>query len=98
VVTVAASVLAFAQPAWAHDAPEGSEWVMADWMFGSFVLFLGSGVLVFVVAWRRGLMRDVEMAKYPMLDIIEPDFYDPEWAIDDPPPNESDRAPTRENP
>ncbi len=70
---------------------------MADWMFGSFVLFLGSGVLVFVVAWRRGLMRDVEMAKYPMLDIIEPDFYEPEWATDDTERNESHRGWTREN-
>jgi hypothetical protein len=95
---VAGAVLTFVQPASAHDAPEGSEWVMADWMFGSFVLFLGSGVLVFVVAWRRGLMRDVEMAKYPMLDIIEPDFYDPEWAIEAPKHDESDRNPTREDP
>lgn len=71
---------------------------MADWMFGSFVLFLGSGVLVFVVAWRRGLMRDVEMAKYPMLDIVEPDFYEPEWAEGSTMHDEADRSANRENP
>ena len=52
----------------------------------------GSGVLVFVFAWRRGLMRDVEMAKYPILDIIEPDFYEPNGATDESEHNESHRG------
>lgn len=79
----AAVFMLSATPAWAHDAPEGSEWVMADWMFLSFVAFAGSALLVFVVARRRGLLSNLEDAKYHLLTIDEPDYYTPEWAIDD---------------
>lgn len=71
--------LAPAAPAMAHDAPEGSEWVMADWMFQSFLAFAGVAVLALVVARRRGLLSGVEDAKYAILDIDEPDYYTPAW-------------------
>jgi hypothetical protein len=36
-----------------------------------------------VVAARRGLLRDVEQAKYHILSIDEPDYYTPAWARED---------------
>jgi hypothetical protein len=72
-----------ASPAFAHEAPEGSEWVMADWMFMSFGAFAGTAILVFAIAWRRGLLSNLEDAKYYVLDIDEPDYYTPNWALAD---------------
>jgi len=80
---VFAAVLALAVPqvAFAHDAPEGSEWVMADWMFISFVAFAGLALLAFLVALKAGLLSNLEDAKYYILEIDEEqDYYTPEWA------------------
>lgn len=67
-------------PASAHDAPSGSEWVMADWMFLSFVIFAGAAFTAFIFALKSGLLSNLEDAKYYVLEIDEPDYYTPEWA------------------
>lgn len=73
------STLTFAQPALAapllHEAPEGSEWIMADWMFLSFVLFGGASFAAFLLALKAGLLSNLEDAKYYILEIDEADDY-----------------------
>ncbi len=73
-------LLITAAPVFAHDAPEGSEWIMADWMFLSFVLFAGAAFLAFLLALKSGLLSNLEDAKYHILEIDEEDYYTPEWA------------------
>lgn len=64
----------------AHEAPdEGAEWLMADWMLLSFLVFFGVALIVFIVAVRRKLLTNIEQAKYYILTIEEPDYYTPEW-------------------
>ena len=63
-----------------HEAPEGSEWVMADWMFLSFIIFAGASFIAFMLALKSGALSNLEDAKYPMLEIHEEDYYTPEWA------------------
>ena len=74
----------WAQPALAapvlHDAPDGSEWIMADWMFLSFVLFAGAAFVAFLWALKAGLLSNLEDAKHYILEIEEEDYYTPEWA------------------
>ncbi len=65
-------------PAFAHDGPEGAEWVMADWMFITFALFAGGALVAFVVALKMGLLSNLEDAKYQILTIDEPDYYSAE--------------------
>ncbi|MEJ2013026.1 MAG: hypothetical protein P8X64_12490 [Anaerolineales bacterium] len=73
-----------AQPALAaplaHEAPRGSEWIMADWMFLSFGIFAGVAFLAFLAALKRGLLTNLEDAKYYVLEIDEEDYYTPDWA------------------
>jgi hypothetical protein len=69
------------QPALAHEAPGGSEWIMADWMFLSFVIFAGVALLSLVVAIKSGWLSDLEGdAKHYILEIEEEDYYTPDWA------------------
>ena len=69
------------QPALAHEAPGGSEWIMADWMFLSFVIFAGVALLSLVVAIKSGWLSDLEGdAKHYVLEIQEEDYYTPDWA------------------
>lgn len=72
-------------PAQAHEQPEGTgaEWLMADWMLLSFLVFFLAALVVFVVAVRRGAFRNLEAAKYYLLTIEEPDYYTPAWARND---------------
>jgi hypothetical protein len=72
--------IVFAPACLAHDAPEGSEWVMADWMFLSFVIFGAAALLAFLLALKAGLLSNVEDAKYYILEIEEEDYYTPDWA------------------
>ena len=74
------AMLAATRPAFAHEAPAGSEWVMADWMFLSFVIFAGVAFIAFLVALKSGLLSNLEDAKYYILEIDEPDYYTPDWA------------------
>jgi hypothetical protein len=84
----AAALLALAGPfflpgvALAHDAPdEGpAAWLMADWMLLSFLVFFLAALTVFVVALRRGMLANLEDAKYHILSIDEQDYYTPDWA------------------
>ncbi len=71
-----------ASPASAHDAPDdgAAAWVMADWMLLSFMVFGSAALVCFVIAVRRGLMRNLEEAKRHILTIDEPDYYTPAWA------------------
>ena len=69
-----------ASPALAHDGPKGSEWVMADWMFLSFMLFAGSAFVVFLLVLKAGLLSNLEDAKLYVLQIEEEDYYTPDWA------------------
>lgn len=84
-IAVVAALMAFqVKPAFAapftHEAPPGSEWIMADWMFLSFIIFAGVSFLAFLVALKRGLLSNLEDAKYYVLEIEEEDYYTPEWA------------------
>jgi hypothetical protein len=63
-----------------HEAPEGSEWVMADWMFLSFLIFAGASFIAFLLALKSGLLSNIEDAKYYILEIDEQDYYTPAWA------------------
>ncbi len=76
-------LLASVSPVFAHEVPDGSEWVMADWMLLSFVSFFGAALIVFLIAVRRGLFRHLEDAKYHLLSVDEPDYYTPDWAKED---------------
>ena len=65
----------------AHDAPDdGAEWLMADWMLLSFLVFFGVALIAFVIAMKRGLLSNLEQTKYYLLTIDEPDYYTPDWA------------------
>ncbi len=64
-----------ANPALAHDTPDGSEWVMADWIFITFAIFAGGALIAFVVALKKGLLSNIEDAKYQVLTIEEQDYY-----------------------
>jgi hypothetical protein len=77
-------MMTFAAPAWSHDQPEGRDasYVMADWMFWTFVLFGGSSLLGACVAWKLGFFRDMDDQRLVPLYIDEPDYYTPEWALD----------------
>lgn len=82
-------LLITAGPALAHEGPDdGAEWLMADWMLMSFLVFFAVALVVFVIALKRGYFSHLEQAKYYLLSIDEPDYYTPEWArqeeIDDP--------------
>ncbi len=74
-------LLVLAAPVLAHDAPDdGAEWLMADWMLLSFLVFFGVALVAFIIALRRGMLSNLEDAKYYILSIDEPDYYTPEWA------------------
>jgi hypothetical protein len=81
----AAVLLATAAPAWAHDQPDGAtaSFVMADWMFWTFVLFGGASFFGACAAWKLGHFRDMDDQRLVPLYIDEPDYYTPEWALDD---------------
>ena len=81
----AAVLLATAAPAWAHDQPDGTtaSFVMADWMFWTFVLFGGASFFGACAAWKLGHFRDMDDQRLVPLYIDEPDYYTPEWALDD---------------
>lgn len=73
--------LVAAKPAFASPWPgDGSEMIMADWLFFSFLAFFGVALVAFILAWRNGMLKDVEDAKYYILTIDEPDYYTPDWA------------------
>lgn len=71
--------LAVAAPS-AHEAPDGSEWIMADWMFLSFVIFTSTAFVAFIVALKAGLLSNLDAATYHVLEIEEQDYYTPDWA------------------
>lgn len=70
---------ALAAPA-LHEAPDGSEWIMADWMFLSFAIFAGVAFICFLLALKAGWLSNLEDAKYYILTIEENDYYTPDWA------------------
>ena len=57
---------------------EGAK-IMADWVVLAFIIFFGSALVVFLLAVRRGYLRNLEDAKYYLLSIDEPDYYTPDW-------------------
>jgi hypothetical protein len=77
-------MLVAATPAWAHDQPEGStaSFVMADWMFWTFVLFGGVSFIGACAAWKLGHFRDMDDQRLVPLFIDEPDYYTPDWALE----------------
>ncbi len=89
-LVVLSAVMAFglaalcAGPAWAHplahDQPAGNDWIMADWMLYSFLIFFLASLFVFLVALKRGMFHNIENAKYYILTIDEKDYYTPDWA------------------
>ncbi len=83
IVVVGLLLFAGAAPASAHDQPDGANWLMADWMLLSFLVFFGAALVVFLVALKLGALRNIEDAKYHILSINEPDYYTPDWAKED---------------
>jgi hypothetical protein len=81
----------------AHDQPEGGDasYVMADWMFWTFVLFGGASFIGVCAAWKLGFFRDMDDQRLVPLYIDEPDYYTPEWALepDEPPPSTNGGSP-----
>ncbi len=77
----------FATPALAHpplhDQPDGADWLMADWMLYSFLIFFGVSFLTFLLLLKRGVFHNIEDAKYYILSIPEEDYYTPDWAKED---------------
>ena len=82
-IWIALVILVATTPALAHEAPEGAEWLMADWMLFAFLVFFGVALIIFLTAVKRGYLRNLEDAKYYILSIDEPDYYTPEWAKED---------------
>ncbi len=85
---IAVALLAlFATPAFAHsplhDQPDGANWIMADWMLYSFLVFFMASLFVFLIALKRGMFHNIEDAKYYILSIDEKDYYTPDWAKED---------------
>jgi heme/copper-type cytochrome/quinol oxidase subunit 2 len=77
--------LAAPAAALAHDQPESSRsrWIMADWMLEAFFLFAAVALVVFLAAWKAGHFHNLEEAARIPLAIDEPDYYTPEWALDE---------------
>lgn len=72
------------------QGPDGAELVVADWLVLSFLVFFSVTLLMLLVVAKRGLLSNLEDAKYHILTIHEPDYYTPEWAKeekDGPDPN-----------
>ena len=69
----------------AHDQPENaqSKWIMADWMMDVFYLFAGIALAAFLIAWKLGHFQNLEQAARIPLAIDEPDYYTPDWALDE---------------
>jgi hypothetical protein len=80
-----AELLAMPAVALAHEQPETdqSRWVMADWMMEVFFLFAGIALLGFLLAWKAGHFHNLEQAARIPLLIEEPDYYTPDWALDE---------------
>jgi hypothetical protein len=73
-------MFASASPVSAHEGPiDGAEWLMADWMLLSFLVFFLVALTAFVIALKRGLLSNLEDSKYHILTIDEPDYYTPDW-------------------
>jgi hypothetical protein len=85
VVLAVTVLLTTAAPAWAHDQPDGAtaSFVMADWMFWTFLLFGGASFFGACAAWKLGHFRDMDDQRLVPLYIDEPDYYTPEWAFED---------------
>jgi hypothetical protein len=52
--------LVVATPAFAHEQPDGANWLMADWMLLSFLVFFGMALIAFVIALKRGYLSNLE--------------------------------------
>jgi cbb3-type cytochrome oxidase maturation protein len=82
---VALVALALPVAALAHDAPENSQsrYVMVDWMIETFLIFALAALVGFIWAWKAGMFHDLEKQARIPLGIDEPDYYTPEWALDE---------------
>ena len=78
-------------PVRAEVGPDGTATMMADFLVVIYLIFLLLALIVFLVAYKIGLFRNLEEAKYYMLEIDEPDYFTPEWAKEgDNEPDDSD--------
>jgi cbb3-type cytochrome oxidase maturation protein len=68
VLGVALAMLALASPAFAHDNLGGDELAMAFWMFSFSVAIALTGGFCLWWAARTGQFRNIEEAKYRMLE------------------------------
>jgi nitrogen fixation-related uncharacterized protein len=82
---VSLSALAAPALALAHDQPETdqSRWVMADWMLEAFFVFAGLALVAFLAAWKAGHFHDLDQAASIPLYVDEPDYYTPDWALEE---------------
>ncbi len=79
--TILSSLLIFST-ALAHDAPQGDDYEMADWMMFTFLFFFGISFIIFLFGLKRHWFSNPESAKYYILSIDEKDYYTPEWALE----------------
>jgi hypothetical protein len=52
-------------------------------MFWTFVLFGGASFIGVCAAWKLGHFRDMDDQRMVPLFIDEPDYYTPEWALEE---------------
>lgn len=78
----AAGMVSGAGRAFAHEAPdEGAEWLMADWMMLTFLLFFSTAFFVFLVVLKLGFFRNPEEAKYQVVEGKEVDYFSNDWHL-----------------
>lgn len=76
IVIAGGPALAVAQEATAEGPRlQPSDYFYLMWYLSFFLLAL----IGLLVTLRRGWFRDIENAKYDMMDIDEPDYYTPAW-------------------
>lgn len=71
-----------------HEQPQDTvaDFVMTDWMLlTSFFGFMLPALLVLLIAWRRGYLRDLEGEVKTFWLTPEPDYETPAWAWETPP-------------
>jgi hypothetical protein len=84
--------LVVAYPVFAHDAPPGDDYQMADWMLFSALIFFGVSFIAFLFTIKRGWMKNPDELNKMLLNINEPDYYTPDWAKETKPNNNANLA------
>ncbi len=86
--TIAAVLMAFVSPVVVLASPglqeDSSDWVTVEEMLVlGYLAFFLVAFIAFLIAFKRGMFRNIEEAKYYILTIDEPDYFTPDWAKED---------------